>query len=186
MVLPIIGARDYIDQQGFFIHDCASCGHSRIFAVYHTRRRLTLYFVPTLNVRRQTVMECMTCHGRWGVPAGQLASLEAGLMSQAELSAYMETYGRLSPQVRVDPGNGGRTLYQVMQVDPLADDDVIEAAFRRLAMKYHPDRAGTGSEDRMRELLDAHAVLSDPARRSAYDRRMGIVRRVSALRPDDV
>src|SRR3546814_5183694 len=65
-LFPIIGARDYIDQRGFFINECPTCRKTSVFAVYDTKRKLTLYFVPTMNVRSQMVMECMTCHGKWG------------------------------------------------------------------------------------------------------------------------
>jgi hypothetical protein len=65
-----------------------------------------------------------------------------------------------------------RNYYAILQVDPRAEPEVIEAAYRRLSRKYHPDV----SEDpeagrRMRDLNEAYAVLSDPGRRRAYDRR---------------
>src|SRR5438552_584955 len=64
-----------------------------------------------------------------------------------------------------------RDLYQVLQVDPSADGEVLEAAYRRLARKYHPDvSSAPDAEARMRELNDAYATLRDPARRAAYDR----------------
>lgn len=60
--------------------------------------------------------------------------------------------------------------YKVLQVDPQADDDVIEAAYRRLAKRYHPDVAGPGGQDRMVQLNLARDILRDPMRRSALDR----------------
>ena len=39
--------------------------------------------------------------------------------------------------------------YKVLQVDPEAEDEVIEAAYRRLARKYHPDVATVPTQDRM-------------------------------------
>jgi curved DNA-binding protein CbpA len=68
--------------------------------------------------------------------------------------------------------NGPRDAYKVLQVDPEADLEVIQAAYRRLAQKYHPDRAETGSDSasRMVEINAAWEELRDPARRSAYDR----------------
>ncbi len=60
--------------------------------------------------------------------------------------------------------------YKILQVDPAAEPDVIEAAFRRLAMKYHPDfNASPDATTRMAALNEAYAVLSDPARRAQYD-----------------
>jgi hypothetical protein len=64
-----------------------------------------------------------------------------------------------------------RDLYRVLQVDPRADAEVLEAAYRRLARKYHPDvSSAPDAEARMRELNDAYATLRDPVRRASYDR----------------
>ena len=61
--------------------------------------------------------------------------------------------------------------YKILQVDPEAEDEVIQAAYRRLAQKYHPDRA-TGSEAiaRMVAINAAWELIGEPARRAAYDR----------------
>lgn len=187
MVFPIIGSRDYIDQRGFFVNECPTCRKASVFAVYDTKRKLTLYFVPTMNVRSQMVMECMTCHGKWGIPEKESGFVSGQLMNQLELAAYL---GRQQGS-RPDPPRihqpAGRTYYQVLQVDPMADPEVVEAAFRRLAMKYHPDTSsGSASEANLRELLTAREILSDPARRAAYDKWLGIVKRVEATRPEDV
>lgn len=65
-----------------------------------------------------------------------------------------------------------KDYYAVLQVDPRADPEIIEAAYRRLSRKYHPDvSADPEASHRMRELNAAYEVLSDPARRRAYDRR---------------
>jgi hypothetical protein len=186
LVFPIIGARDYIDQRGFIINECPTCRKTSVFAVYDTRRKLTLYFVPTIGVRSQMVMECMTCHGKWGIGDAQVAQVESNLMSQVELSQYFARQEQAHQRPAVQ-APGERTYYQVLQVDPLADPDVIEAAFRRLALKYHPDRApGPEASAKMRELIVARDLLTDPARRAAYDRWLGVVRRVEALRPEEV
>ncbi|MFI5200185.1 MAG: DnaJ domain-containing protein [Candidatus Limnocylindrales bacterium] len=61
-------------------------------------------------------------------------------------------------------------LYKLLQVDSEADLDVIQAAYRRLAQKFHPDVAGgTENAERMVAINAAWEVLQDPARRSAYD-----------------
>jgi hypothetical protein len=61
--------------------------------------------------------------------------------------------------------------YQALQVDPAADAEVIEAAYRRLARKFHPDvSSASDAPIRMRELNEAWSVLRDPARRGEYDR----------------
>jgi hypothetical protein len=187
LVFPIIGARDYIDQRGFIINDCPTCQKASVFAVYDTKRKLTLYFVPTLGVRSQMVMECMTCHCKWGICDKQVSFVESNLMSQVELSRYFARQEAAPRRSEPTQPIGARTYYQVLQVDPLADPEVVDAAFKRLALKYHPDRdSSPQATATMRELLTARDILSDPARRAAYDRWLGVVRRVEALRPEEV
>jgi curved DNA-binding protein CbpA len=61
--------------------------------------------------------------------------------------------------------------YKVLQVDPEAEDEVVQAAYRRLAQKYHPDRSpGPEAAARMVAINAAWDVLRDPARRAAHDR----------------
>jgi hypothetical protein len=60
--------------------------------------------------------------------------------------------------------------YRILQVDPQAEEEVIEAAYRRLARKYHPDvYAGPDAAERMRELNLAYSVLRDSIKRQEYD-----------------
>jgi curved DNA-binding protein CbpA len=60
--------------------------------------------------------------------------------------------------------------YKVLQVDSEAEDEVIQAAYRRLAQKYHPDRYGEADgAARMVAINGAWEVLGDPGRRAAYD-----------------
>ena len=61
--------------------------------------------------------------------------------------------------------------YKILQVDVEADPDVIQAAYRTLARKYHPDIAGTREAlDKMRAINAAWQMLRDPERRQAYDK----------------
>ena len=61
--------------------------------------------------------------------------------------------------------------YKVLQVDPEADQEVIQAAYRRLAQKYHPDVApGPEAAARMVAINRAWEALGDPARRAEHDR----------------
>lgn len=66
-------------------------------------------------------------------------------------------------------------LYELLQVSPTADPDVIAAAWRRLAARYHPD-GPEPDEDRFKLLERAYSILSDPAARASYD----LDRRLSA------
>jgi curved DNA-binding protein CbpA len=62
--------------------------------------------------------------------------------------------------------------YETLQVARNAEIEVIEAAYRSLARKYHPDRtASAASTKRMQEINAAYAVLKDPAKRIEYDRK---------------
>ena len=61
--------------------------------------------------------------------------------------------------------------YKILQVDPEADPEVVQAAYRRLAQKYHPDIAGADGAERMRLINAAWEILRDPARRAEHDRR---------------
>lgn len=61
--------------------------------------------------------------------------------------------------------------YKTLQVDPEADPDVIQAAYRRLAQKFHPDLASDPESARRMALVNrAWELVSDPVRRAAYDR----------------
>lgn len=61
--------------------------------------------------------------------------------------------------------------YSVLQVLPNADQEVVNAAFKALALKYHPDHDATRrAADKMAELNRAYAILRDPSARAAHDR----------------
>ena len=63
-------------------------------------------------------------------------------------------------------------LYKILQVDPEASPEVIQAAHRLLSEFHHPDRnpaAGAGAGARLAEINRAYEVLSDPQRRAIYD-----------------
>ena len=61
--------------------------------------------------------------------------------------------------------------YGVLQVVPSCDQEVIHAAYRALARKYHPDRDATRrASEKMAQLNQAYAVLRDPSARAAHDR----------------
>ncbi len=61
--------------------------------------------------------------------------------------------------------------YKVLQVDPEAEGEVIQAAYRRLARKYHPDlTAGPDAAARMAAINAAWGLIGTPAARAAYDR----------------
>ena len=66
-----------------------------------------------------------------------------------------------------------RDYYEVLGVAKNASEDDIKKAYRKLAMKYHPDRnqgdEAKKAEERFKEAKEAYEMLSDPQKRSAYD-----------------
>jgi molecular chaperone DnaJ len=64
-----------------------------------------------------------------------------------------------------------KDYYEVLSVQRNASAEDLKKAFRRLAMKYHPDRnKDDGAESRFKEIGEAYEVLSDAEKRAAYDR----------------
>lgn len=64
-----------------------------------------------------------------------------------------------------------KDFYSLLGVSKTASADEIKKAYRRLAMKYHPDKnpGDKSAEEKFKEISEAYEVLSDPARRAAYD-----------------
>src|SRR5437667_9826389 len=71
-----------------------------------------------------------------------------------------------------DAGMTKRCYYEVLEVERTAGDAELKAAFRKLAMKWHPDRnpGDKSCESRFKEINEAYEVLKDPDKRAAYDR----------------
>src|SRR5476649_1842553 len=64
-----------------------------------------------------------------------------------------------------------RCYYEVLEVERAATDAQLKAAFRKLAMQWHPDRnSEDGSEHKFKEINEAYEVLKDGDKRAAYDR----------------
>jgi molecular chaperone DnaJ len=65
-----------------------------------------------------------------------------------------------------------RCYYEVLEVERSVNDSTLKTAFRKLAMKWHPDRnpADKSCEARFKEINEAYEVLKDPDKRAAYDR----------------
>jgi molecular chaperone DnaJ len=65
-----------------------------------------------------------------------------------------------------------RDYYEILGIGRTASDSEIKSAYRKLAMKYHPDRnpGDKAAEDKFKEAAEAYAVLADAEKRSLYDR----------------
>ncbi|XP_009414445.2 dnaJ protein ERDJ3B [Musa acuminata AAA Group] len=89
-----------------------------------------------------------------------MAPLARGLL----LLALLLTHALCAP--------GGKSYYDVLQVPKGASEDQIKRAYRKLALKYHPDK-NQGNEEankRFAEINNAYEVLSDSEKRKIYDR----------------
>ena len=62
-----------------------------------------------------------------------------------------------------------RDLYEDLQLSPNASAETVERVYRLLAKRYHPDNQDTGNAQKFSEVHDAYELLTDPARRAAYD-----------------
>lgn len=190
------GLAENVELRGYLVERCPDCHQTGPFAIYEAKRKFTVWFVPLATIGSKDIMECRTCGARFALPEDMKAALPSRLLTQDQLSAQIR-------QARTTHAGGHRrqssavTAYQVLQVDPGADQEVVEAAFKRLALKYHPDRSSDpAAPERMRELIDARALLTDPGRRRSYDASLGIRPRhgsrepmpfrAVAVRPDEV
>jgi curved DNA-binding protein CbpA len=82
-----------------------------------------------------------------------------------------------------------RDPYKILMVDPEADRDVIQAAYRQLARKYHPDRGldlPADAAGRMVEINAAWELLGDPERRADFDRERAAAARSPQGQPSNV
>src|SRR5260370_12551964 len=65
-------------------------------------------------------------------------------------------------------------FYAVLGVERTADEAEIKKAYRKLAMRYHPDKVGAeekvAAEAKCKEITEAYEVLRDPEKRAVYDR----------------
>jgi len=72
----------------------------------------------------------------------------------------------------LNAGMAKRCYYEVLEVERTAGDGDLKAAFRKAAMKWHPDRnpGDKDCEHRFKEINEAYEILKDPNKRAAYDR----------------
>jgi molecular chaperone DnaJ len=65
-----------------------------------------------------------------------------------------------------------RDYYEILEVTRTANDQEIKSAYRKLALKFHPDRnqGDKAAEEKFKEAAEAYAILSDSDKRARYDR----------------
>jgi|SRR6218665_622416 len=65
----------------------------------------------------------------------------------------------------------GKDYYQVLGVQKGANEDEVKKAYRKMALKYHPDKnKSPNAEEKFKEIAEAYEVLSDPQKREVYDK----------------
>jgi hypothetical protein len=99
------------------------------------------------------------CQVRWCSQAGE-GLYHAGLSFEKASDI---------PPSQVEMLGNGVDHYEVLQVSRRADADAIRRVYHLMAQRYHPDNRETGSEELFRQIVKANEVLSDPARRAAFD-----------------
>ncbi|MEP7266466.1 MAG: molecular chaperone DnaJ [Saprospiraceae bacterium] len=65
-----------------------------------------------------------------------------------------------------------RDYYEILEVDKSSDDGTIKKSYRKIAMKFHPDRnpGDMAAEEKFKEAAEAYGILSDPDKKTRYDR----------------
>lgn len=188
--MVFLGSREDVAHLGYVLGRCPKCGNQGVFTVYEAKRKLTVSMFVAVPMGQQRVLECRACGFRFALPPEMSEQLHDRLISADQLADYVSRVQANGIESSANGRPTGRTFYQILQVDQDADPDVIEAAFKRLALKYHPDRStAPDAADKMREILGARDVLADPAKRRQYDRSLGIDRpppRPPAMRPEEV
>lgn len=65
----------------------------------------------------------------------------------------------------------GKDYYKILGIPKSSKDDEIKKAYRKMALRYHPDKNKTiGAEEKFKEVAEAYEVLSDKKKRDIYDK----------------
>jgi hypothetical protein len=67
--------------------------------------------------------------------------------------------------------------YEILRLNPFADQETIERVYRTLAKRFHPDNQKTGDAEAFLRIAEAYRVLADPAKRRRYDAEREVIRR---------
>lgn len=186
--MVFLGSREELALVGYVAGKCPRCGVQRRLAISDAKRKLTIYVLLKVPLNQQLVAECTSCGRRFGVPKDEAEVYRARATTADEVDRQLAG-GAGGRGAGTAPGSApaGPTHYQVLQVDPAADDEIIDLVYKKLAFRYHPDRdSSPDALVRMQAINEAKRVLGDPAMRVAYDRTLGIERRATGLRADEI
>jgi DnaJ domain len=104
----------------------------------------------TISKMGARVVDCRSVHG----------SFRSGLRFEAYENGHSTSTAS---------GDPVPDYYEVLQISPNADPDMIHRVYRLLAQRYHPDNKESGDEKAFRAITDAYKILSEPEKRAAYD-----------------
>ena len=116
----------------------------------------------------------LTVDGQVGAH-GSNARIQARVVDCKPIEGVFRAGLRIENGFEHGNGAGGKSAeavpdyYEVLQISPNADPDMIHRVYRLLAQRYHPDNKESGDEISFRAITDAYKVLSEPEKRAAYD-----------------
>jgi DnaJ-domain-containing protein 1 len=94
-------------------------------------------------------------------PSTRRAKFQRHITEPHRVIGFLNIQGIILPE---------QTYYELFQVSPTADAEIIQAAYRRLILRYHPDRnSDSNAEEMTIRLNNAYEILSDPLKRQDYD-----------------
>jgi hypothetical protein len=128
----------------------------------------------------------LTVDGQVGGPLGSNGKVRARVVDCKPHHGAFRTGLIFDNGSAFENGNGPAVVsteavpdyYELLQISPNADPDMIHRVYRLLAQRYHPDNTETGDEGAFRAITDAYKVLSDPEKRAGYDVNLHAYRQV--------
>jgi len=85
--------------------------------------------------------------------------------SQSRQQSQSQSHSQSSSGVK----DSGPNLYEILEVSESASQETIEAAWKSLSKRYHPDNQKTGDHEKAKAINHAHDILSDPEKRKIYN-----------------